>query len=210
MLTDQGHLGRISFELSQDIQFKLLHPSWINQDSDVHCRPQPRPLSWWRTVYEASRGQSGCYLSLSSPTPQSDPTSCRERSDLAAICIGDLKTGLLQCSTGRSATGDCHATTASSTWQLTWSSSWALLNMLHCVCYSCAQFSMECVYVSVKHYWTNQCRLEVVRPSFNIVNWLHTTMAAEQVQQACILVRRTLHVERCARSACHFWLQKTA
>jgi len=64
--------------------------------------------------------------------------------------------------------------------------------------------------VSVKHYWTNQCRLEEVRPSFNIVNWLHTTMAAQQVQQACILVRRTLHMERCARSACRFRLQKTA
>ena len=62
--------------------------------------------------------------------------SCWPRSwpnNSAGTCVVDMKTRLLQCSTDNEMR----------TWRLAWSSSWALANTLHHVCYSCTGYQTQ-------------------------------------------------------------------
>ena len=84
----------------------------IVQHPAVHCRPRPWPPSRQRTVHETSRDQGGRRLLLSPPTPPPDPTVRGPGSrDSAGARNGHFTTGLLQRSTGRSATGNYRTTT---------------------------------------------------------------------------------------------------
>jgi len=119
-------------------------------------------------------------------------TACRPRSsNLAGACNGDVKTGLLQCSTGRSTTGDSRTTTTSP--ELSRSLD---LRAENCVCYSCTSYHMlarpnqtllyralslllDVSSISSEHYRHCQCQLNIFWSSSNVVDGLHTVTAAQ-------------------------------
>ena len=72
-------------------QLRLFSPSRLLQDSAICRRPRSWPSSRQWTVYEAPCGQNGRHLSLPSPTPPSDSTTCRPGGhDSAGARNGDL------------------------------------------------------------------------------------------------------------------------
>ena len=96
----------------QDSQLRWFNPSRLVQHPAVHCRPRPWPPFRQRTDDETSRDQGGRRLLLSPPTPPPDPTARGPGGrDSAGARNGHLTTGLLQRSTGRSATGNYRTTT---------------------------------------------------------------------------------------------------
>lgn len=63
-----------------------------------------------------------------------------------------------------------------------------------------------CVQSTDQHHWARWCQPYTFRSPFNIVNRLHATVAAQKVHWTCVLICRTICMERTARSfACRGW-----